>query len=58
MAYTPSALPEESVREAAMERLRRTFAKVDRYAAARGVTPEEAEAAVDEAMDHVRPRKG
>ncbi|MGA2032112.1 MAG: hypothetical protein ABSG68_07655 [Thermoguttaceae bacterium] len=58
MAYTPSAVPEESVREAARERLRRTFEKVDQYAAAHGVTPEEAEAAIDEAMEHVRPHKG
>jgi hypothetical protein len=58
MAYTPSAVPEEPVREAARERLQRTFEKVDQYAAAHGVTPEEAEEAVEEAMGHVRPRKG
>jgi hypothetical protein len=58
MAYTPSAVPEESVRAAASERLQRTFEKVDRNAAAERVTPEEAEEAVEEAMGHVRPRKG
>ncbi len=58
MAYTPSAAPEESVREAARERLQRTFEKVDQYAAAHGVTPQQAEEAVEEAMGHVRPRKG
>ena len=44
--------------EAASAGLQRTFEKVDQYAAAHGVTPEEAEAAVEEAMEHVRPRKG
>ena len=58
MAYTPMPVQEESVREAARERLQRTFEKVDRYAAAHGVTPEEAEAAIEEAMEYVRPRNG
>ena len=58
MAYTPSAVPEESVREAARERLQSTFEKVDQNAAAHGVTPEEAEEAIEEAMRHVRPRNG
>jgi hypothetical protein len=57
MAYTPSAVPDESVRRAARERLQRTFDKVDQYAAAHGVTPEEADAALEEAMEHIRPRK-
>ena len=56
--YTPRAVPESSIREAARAGLQRTFEKVDQYAAAHGVTPEEAEAAVEEAMEHVRPRKG
>jgi hypothetical protein len=58
MAYTPSAVPEESVCEAARDRLQKTFEKVDRNAVAHGVTPEEAEAAVEEAMRHVHPRQG
>jgi endonuclease V-like protein UPF0215 family len=44
--------------EAAREGLQRTFEKVDQYAAAHGVTPEEAEAAVEEAMEQVRRRRG
>ena len=56
MAYTPNAVPEKPVREAATAGLQRTFEKVDQYAAAHGITPEEAEAAVEEAMQHVRPR--
>jgi len=43
--------------EAASAGLQRTFEKVDQYAAAHGVAPEEAEAAVEEAIEHVRPRK-
>ena len=56
MTYTPNAVPEESVRSAARAGLQQTFDKVDQYAAEHGVTPEEAEAAVEEAMQHVRPR--
>lgn len=58
MTYTPNAVPESSIREAARAGLQRTFEKVDQYAAAHGVTPEEAEAAVEEAMEQVRPREG
>lgn len=56
MTYTPNAAPEESVREAARAGLQRTFDKVDQYAAEHGVTPTEAQAAIDEAMQRVRPR--
>ena len=58
MTYTPNAVPDSPIREAARAGLQRTFDKVDQYAAAQGVTPEEAEAAVEEAREHVRPRKG
>ena len=33
MAYTPSAVPEDSVREAGRQRLLKTFEKVDQHAA-------------------------
>ena len=56
MTYTPNAVPDESVREAARAGLQRTFDKVDRYAAEHGIAREEAEAAIEEAMRHVRPR--
>lgn len=56
MTYTPNAVPENSVREAARAGLQRTFEKVDQYAAAHGVTPEEAEAALEEAIEQVRSR--
>jgi len=57
MAYTPNAVPDKSAREAARAGLQRTFEKIDEYGAAHGITPEEADAAIDEAMQHVRPRK-
>ena len=37
--------------------LQQTFAEIDEYAKAHGITPEEGDAAIDEAMEHVRPRK-
>jgi hypothetical protein len=58
MAYTPNAVPSQAVRDAARASLQRTFDKIDEYAKAHGVTPEEADAALDEAMGQVRPRHG
>lgn len=56
MAYTPNLVPDEKVREAARKGLHQTFAAVDRHAQEHGITPEEADAAVDEAMERIRPR--
>ena len=56
MVYTPDVVPEKAARETARAGLQRIFEKVDRYAEAHGVTPEEAEAAVEEAIGQVRPR--
>ena len=58
MAYTPNAAPSKAVRDAARASLRQTFAKIDEHAKAHGITPEEADAALDEAMQEVRPRNG
>ena len=58
MAYTPNAAPSKTVRDAARASLQQTFAEIDEYANAHGITPEEADAAIEEAMEHVRPRKG
>jgi hypothetical protein len=46
------------VREAARASLEQTFAKIDEHAKAQGIAPEEADAALDEAMEQVRPRQG
>ena len=56
LAYTPNTAPSKAVREAARASLTETFAKIDRYAEAHGITSEEADAALDEAMQQVRPR--
>lgn len=56
IAYTPNVAPDPAVRAAARKRLQKTFEIIDRNAQVRGVAPEEAEAAIDEAMEHVRPR--
>ncbi len=58
MAYTPNAAPSKAVRDAARASLEQTFAKIDEYARAHGVSPEEADVALDEAMQQVRPRDG
>jgi len=58
MAYTPNAVPSKAVREAARASLQGTFAKIDEHAKAEGITPEEADAALDEAVGQVQPRQG
>ena len=58
MAYTPGAVPSSAVRGAARASLEKTFAKIDEHARAHGITPEEADAALEEAMEQVRPRNG
>lgn len=58
LAYTPNVAPSKALRDAARASLQQTFAKIDDYAKAHGVTPEEADAALDEAMQQVRPRHG
>lgn len=58
MAYTPNAAPSKAACDAARSSLRQTFAKIDEHAKAHGITPEEADAALDEAIEQVRPRDG
>jgi hypothetical protein len=57
MAYTPGAASSKAAREAARTSLEETFAKIDEHAMAEGITPEEADAVLDEAMEHIRPRQ-
>lgn len=57
MVYTPGAVPDEASRRQAVASLQATFRKIDAHVAASGISPEEIEAAIDEAMEHVRPRK-
>jgi len=58
MVFSPGQVPDRATRQAAAERIRRTLDEVDRHRAAQGVTDEEVDAAVDEAMVHVRPHSG
>ena len=48
--------PDAEARAQAVERIRRRLSEIDKDMEARGVTTEEFNAAVDEAMEHVRPR--
>lgn len=54
MASTPIVVPDKSIRRAAERDLERTFAAIDEHARAAGITGEEAEAAIDEAMRQAR----
>ena len=54
--FDPNAVPDEATRKQALANLDRTFAQTDRYADEHGVTADEADAAVEEALQQVRRR--
>jgi hypothetical protein len=56
MVCSAGQVPDEGTRRAAAERIRRTLADADRHRVANGVAEDELDAAIDEAMEHVRPR--
>lgn len=56
MVLSPTQEPDAEARSQAVERIRRTQAKIDKSMTERGITMEEFNAAVDEAMEHIRPR--
>ncbi len=56
MAFTPGLASDETTRAAARSRLEQTFVAAEKHAQAKGITTEEADAAVEEAMQHVRNR--
>jgi len=56
MVLPTGQAPDKATRRAAAESIRRTLAEVDQYRAAHGITDEEVDAAIDEAMQYVRPR--
>ncbi len=56
LAYTPSTLPADDVRQSAGDRIMRTIAANRQYAAGEGVSIEAADAAVEEALTQVRRR--
>ncbi|MCE9552527.1 MAG: hypothetical protein K8T91_04000 [Planctomycetes bacterium] len=57
MAVAPGIAPNEAMRSEARGRLEETFNKAARQAVSSGVTAEEADAAVEEAMQYIRPRR-
>jgi len=56
MVLSAGKVVDEATRRAAVHSIRRTLEKVDRHRVSSGITDEEIDAAVDEAMEHVRPR--
>ena len=56
MAYTPNEIPDERTRDAARKALQQTFEAIDRHTLSEGISTEEADAAVNEAMEQIRPR--
>ena len=57
MVLKPGVMPDDDARRRAAANMERTFAQTDAYARDGGITQDEADAAVQEAMDHVRPRR-
>jgi hypothetical protein len=57
MAFTPGTVPTEKDRQEALAGLKETWEKVDRHMKKHGVTGEEFDAAVDEAVKQVRHRQ-
>ena len=58
MVLTAGSAPDEATRRNARAGLERIFDRTEEYAKTHGITDEEADAAVEEAMRHVRPRSG
>ncbi len=57
MVFTPGLEPDSVSREAAMNNVETILEEAHRNATAQGITSEEADAAVEEAMNHVRRRR-
>ena len=55
-SYTPGKLPADAARETARSQIARMIATNQQLAINEGTTAEETDAAIDEAMTHVRPR--
>jgi hypothetical protein len=57
MVFTPGVIPDDETRRRAATSMDRTFAQTDAHARQQGITAAEADAAVEEAMNHVRTRR-
>lgn len=56
MVYSAGKVADHAMRRAAVESIRRALDSIDQHRTARGTAGDEVDAALDEAMDHVRPR--
>ena len=56
MVFPPGREPDEEARRQARAALDKTFRETEAYAQEHGITDAETDAAIREAMDHVRPR--
>ena len=56
MVFSTGKNPDDATRRAAAESIRRTLETVDRHQATQVIPSDEVEAAIVEAMHHVRPR--
>ena len=57
MVFTPGVEPDEATRRQALANVKQTMTQVEKNLTEQGVTEDEFNAAVDEAMEDVRPRK-
>ena len=57
IAKSVSEILDEAIRRRSVASLPETFRKIDEHVAAQGISAEEIESAIDEAMEHIRPRK-
>lgn len=58
MVLNPGALADDALRQQALADLKQLFAKGGEHAQRQGISEQEADEALDEAMRHVRPRTG
>jgi hypothetical protein len=56
MVCSAGQAADEGTRHAAAERIRCTLANIDRHRADNSIAEDQVDAAIDEAMEHVRPR--
>jgi hypothetical protein len=57
MVYTPNQVPSEDLRRLAAANLQRLFERADAYADQKAISDDEIDAAVDDALNHVRGRQ-
>ncbi len=54
MAFTPGVMPDDATRKAALDNIRTMIASAQQNVQDQGITSDEGDAAVDEAMNRVR----